>query len=288
MHIGDATECKRERRRIRGAGRGRAGVAHPRRGPVPDDARHLGDERRHRDRRGGCGHRRHGYPDGDHPLHAGDGDADDHRREGRRPDRPQAGVRHRQRDLRHGLVRHGDLAVAAGPAGGLVVSRRRRCGADPPGDRRTRGGQLRAAGPAARLWPRNGGRSDRRRHRPAHRRAVHDLPELAARVRRRGADRARSPSADAAHPGRTPRAAAKDRSGGGRAVGGRPRPRRLRRAALERVGVGGPETRRTRSVRGLRHPVADPRRAVVDLALLRVGVPTRGTRFRALSYGRRS
>ena len=85
--------------------------------------------------------------------------------------------------------------VAAGAAHRVVVSRGRRRGADPPGDRRARRGQLRARGPAARLWPGDGGGRGRRRGRPADRRAVHDLSELAAGVRRRGADRARDPRA---------------------------------------------------------------------------------------------
>ena len=46
----------------------------------------------------------------DHAVHAGDGDADDHRRQDRRDDRPQARVRDRLRDLRRRLVHDRDLA----------------------------------------------------------------------------------------------------------------------------------------------------------------------------------
>ena len=51
---------------------------------VPDDARQLGDERLDRDRRQGRRHDGHRHPDRDHALHAGDGVADDHRRQDRR------------------------------------------------------------------------------------------------------------------------------------------------------------------------------------------------------------
>ena len=79
------TAQSEHRKQDRGAGRSHPGLAHPGLRPVSDDARHLGDERRDRDRRRGCRDRRHRDSDGDHPLHAGDGDADDHRREGRAP-----------------------------------------------------------------------------------------------------------------------------------------------------------------------------------------------------------
>ena len=255
----DAGQREHERERVGGAGgRGdRAGDAGG--GPVLDDARHVGDERRDRDGGRGRGHGRHRDPDGDHLVHAGDGDADDHGRQGRRPDRPQAGVRDRLRDLRGGLVHDRDRAVVAGAAGRVVSAGGRRCGADPAGDRRAGGGQLSPGGPAARLWPGDGGRGDRGRRRAADRGAVHDLSQLALGVRRRGADRARHPRADAADRGRAPRAATPDRPRRRRAVGGRAGAGGVRRAALERVGLGRAEARRTGAVRDLGDAVADPR-----------------------------
>jgi Major Facilitator Superfamily len=64
-------------------------------GQVPDDPGQLGDERLDRDGREGRRHDRDRYPGTDHGLHARDGVADDHRREDRRLDRPQARFRDR-------------------------------------------------------------------------------------------------------------------------------------------------------------------------------------------------
>ena len=73
-----------------------------------------------------------------------------------------------------------------------------------------------------------GGRH-RRRRRPAHRRAVHDLPLVAAGVRRRGPGRARHPGADPAH-GRHPAR--------GRACGSTSSAPRCRRCGLGLVVYG--------------------------------------------------
>ena len=51
------------------------------------------------------------------------------------------------------------------------------------------------SGATARVRARRRGRGDRRRRRAAHRRALHHLPVVAARVRGRGRDRARDPAA---------------------------------------------------------------------------------------------
>ena len=56
----------------------------------------------------GCGrrHHHHRHADGGHAVHAGDGHADDHRREDRVDDRPPQGVRDRMRDLRPRIADH--------------------------------------------------------------------------------------------------------------------------------------------------------------------------------------
>ena len=64
-------------------------------------------------RRRGRRHDGHRHPDRHHPLHAGHGDADDHRRQDRRDHRPQAGLRDRLRHLRRRLPDHGARAEPA-------------------------------------------------------------------------------------------------------------------------------------------------------------------------------
>ncbi len=246
--------------------------------PVPDDVGHVGDERRDRDGRRGRRHRRDRHPDGDHAVHAGDGGADDHRRQGRRPDRTQARVRDRLRDLRRGLVHDVDRAVAARPDPRLVVPGGCRRGADPAGDRRARGRELRPGGPSAGLRPGDGGRRGGGRRRPGHRWAVHHVPELALRVRGRGPDRPRDPRGRAPDGGRARGRAPEDRRPRRRAVGRRPRFRGLRRPALERVGLGVTQAGRAGAARHLRDVVADPRRRLRALALLHVGIAAGGPR----------
>ena len=185
-------------------GRRRGGAAHARVGSVPDDARHVGDERGDRDRGRGCRHGRHRHPDGDHAVHIGDGDAHDHRGQGRGAHRPQARLRARLRDLRGRLVHDRDLAVADRAAHRVVVPGGRRRRAHPASDRRARRRQLPPRRSAARLRPGHGGGSDRRRDRAAHRRPVHDLPQLATGLRGRGAHRADDPRAGAPDRGRAP------------------------------------------------------------------------------------
>ena len=89
-----------------------------------------------------------------------------------------------------------DLARAepAGAAVRLVVPRGRRRGADPAGDRRARGVELPGRAPAGGVRARGGGRCDRRRGRPAHRRLLHDLLLVALGLRGRGRDRRSSSS----------------------------------------------------------------------------------------------
>ena len=94
--------------------------------------------------RQGRRHDGHRHPDRDHALHAGDGDADDHRRQDRQHDRAAAGLRDRLRDLRRRLVHHRARAQPRRPDHRLVVPRGHRRGADHARHRRPRRLQLRA------------------------------------------------------------------------------------------------------------------------------------------------
>ena len=165
----------------------------PRRRAVPHDARQLGDERLDRDGREGRRHDGDRHPGRDHGLHARDGGADDHRRQGRRDHRPQAGVRDRLRHLRLRLAHHVARAEPARPAVRLVVPRGCRRGADHARDRRPRRVELRAGAPAGGLRDGRRRRRDRRRGRPADRRLLHDLLLVALGLRGRGRRRARDP-----------------------------------------------------------------------------------------------
>ena len=142
---------RRGRRGGVGTGAADAGV-----GAVPDDARQLGDERVDRDRRRGRRHDGHRHPDRDHPLHAGDGLADDHRRQDRPDHRPQARLRDRLRDLRRRVVHHRARAEPARADHRLVAARGHRRRADHAGDRRAGRVELRPRRTAPRL--RAGGR----------------------------------------------------------------------------------------------------------------------------------
>ena len=83
-------------------------------------------------------HDDHGYPDGDHALHARDGGADGHGRQDRADARAQARVRDRLRDLRRGLGADRALAEPRGAARRVVVPGGHRRLPDPAGDRRPR------------------------------------------------------------------------------------------------------------------------------------------------------
>ncbi len=113
---------------------------------------------------------RHRDPDGDHPLHAGDGGVHDHRRQDRPDHRPQARLRDRLRDLRRRVADHGARAEPRRPADRLVVPGGARRGADPARDRRPRRLQLRppTSGRAPTAWsPRRRGRGRGRADRSA-------------------------------------------------------------------------------------------------------------------------
>ena len=222
------SDRSRPRTSDRGAQGGRRGRRpdpdDPLRGAVPDDARQLGDERLDRHRRPGRGHDRDRDPDGDHPLHAGDGLVHDHRRQDRPDHRPQTRLRDRLRDLRLRLDDHGAGAEPAGAADRLVgPGGARRC-PDPARDRRPRRRQLRPRRKAPCLRPRHRRRGDRGRGRPDRRRLLHHLPLLALRLRRRGPDRARDPRPHPPH--RRRRAGAEGAAGPGRHRALRRRPRR--------------------------------------------------------------
>ena len=126
LHTADSAQrCRRERVAVmstvehravcRREGRD-ARAADARVGPVPDDAGQLGDERLDRDGGEGRGHDGDRDPGRDHGLHARDGGADDHRRQGRRDHRPQARLRDRLRHLRLRLVHDVARAEPAGAA----------------------------------------------------------------------------------------------------------------------------------------------------------------------------
>ena len=144
-----------------------------------------------RDRRQGRRHDGHRHPDRDHLLHARDGRADDHGRQDRWDHRPQARAsrsaasstaraRSRPRSPRTspcsssaGRVLEGIGAALIMPAIVALVA--------------SNFGRQRAT---TRLRARRRRGRDRGRRRAAHRRLVHDVPLVAARVRRRGRDRA--------------------------------------------------------------------------------------------------
>ena len=248
----------------------------PLRGAVPDDARQRGDERLDRHRRQGRRHDRDRDPDGDHPLHAGDGLVHDHRRQDRPDHRPQTGLRDRLRDLRLRLADHGAGAEPAGAADRLVGPGGARRRPDPAGDRRPRRRQLRPLRTAPRLRPRHRRRGDRGRGRPDRRRLLHHLPLLALRLRRRGPDRARDPRPHPPH--RRRRAGAEGAAGPGRhrALRRRPRADRARRPALRHLGLRQGQARRARMDRALAGDLDAARRRRGAGALPRLGEPPRG------------
>src|SRR5436190_12723197 len=248
------------------------------RGTVPDDARHVSDERLDRDGREGCRHNRDRNPGRDHGVHPGDGRADDHRRKDRRDDRPQAGLRDRLRHLRVRVADDVPGAQPAGPLVRLVVPRGPRRRPDPSLDRRAGSRELPGRATSCRVRPRRRRRRRRGRGWPADRRLLHDLLLLAVGVRRGGRDRARDPRPGSAHRGCTAGVPSPPRlrrcgalgSGSGRA--------RLRHSPLERVGLDPAQGRRPVMGRRLADALADPDRVGRNLGLLPLGSATRVAR----------
>ena len=110
--------------------------------PVPHDAGHVGHERVHRHRRRRPGHDGHRRADGDHPVHAGDGQPHGPRRQDRQHHGAQARVLHRLRHLRLRLHDDGAGAEPHRAHHRLVVPRGHRRRADHAGHRRSRRRQL--------------------------------------------------------------------------------------------------------------------------------------------------
>ena len=145
----------------------------------------------------------------------------------------------------------------------LVVPRGCRRRADPARHRRARRRQLPGRAPARRVRPGRGSRGDRHRRRPADRRLLHDLLLLALGLRRRGACscsasscwRGASPTRRPSD-GRSSTSSARCSRRSGSALA------RLRRAPLERVGLGPAEAGRAVVGRPLADALADPRRPV--------------------------
>ena len=205
-----------------------------RRGPVPDGSGPVGDERL--DLAAGRGLRHHcdHDPGGDHPLRAGDGGADDHRWEARRPLGPAASVLDRPGDLRVRLGADRGLVERADAGPGLVGPRGdRRCdGAAGAGRSHRRHLHRQGAGDRLRRPRRRRRRRDRGR--PDPRRLVHHQPLLAGRLRRRGRARDCDPAVRPAAP---------------RARGrGAPRGTGLGRLGAHRVRAGADRVRRPAGV----------------------------------------
>ena len=236
-------------------------------GSVPHDARQLGDERVDRDGRQGRRHHGHRHPDRHHALHAGDGVADDHRRQDRPDHRPQARLHDRVR--RSTAAARSPRRIAPNLARAdlrLVVPRGRRRRADHARHRRPRRVELRPHGAAPCLRARGVGRRHRRRRRSAHRRALHHLPVVAPGVRRRGPRGDRDPRPDAGGwPTPSPRSASGSTSSGPV----------CRRSGLGLVVVRHPQGRRV----GLRASRRPTRRSWLGLSPVDLADP--GWRHRA-------
>ena len=236
------------------------GAADARGGAVRDGPGHDGDEHGDRDGRQGHQHDGDGDPDGDHDVRAGDGLADDHRREGRGDRRAQARVHDRLRGLRVRVADDGALAEPADAAVRVVAAGGPGRGADHAGDRGARRGELRQARAPARVWADHGRRGDRRRAGPADRRLLHDVLLVALRVRRGGPDRRRDPRA------RAPRE--RHARGGGRearpvrhaAVGAGPGHDRVRDPEVRHLGRRAAQARGAAVARAVPGDLADPRR----------------------------
>ena len=242
-------------------------------GAVPDDAGQLGHERLDRHGRGGRRHRRHRHPDGDHPVHAGHGLADDHRREDRRDPRAQAGLRHRLRDLRRRLADDRPRAEPAGAHLRLVAARGDGRGPDHARDRGPRRDELRCAGTPPGLRAGRGLRRDRGGRRPAHRRPADDLRLVALGVRGRGGARRGHPRARPADGRRRGRPGRRPRPRRHRAVGARAGAGRARHPQGRHVGVRQPEAGRPLVGRPVAGGLAGRGRRLRDLGLPGLGEP---------------
>ena len=238
------------------------------------------DRDEHGDRHGRQGHRDHGHrdPDRDHPLHAGDGLADDHRWEDRRDHRSQACVRDRLRHLRLRLVH--DLA---GPEPDradhrLVGPRGHRRGVDHARDRGAGRVELRQAGSSPRLRAGRGGGLDRRGPRAPDRRLLHHLRFVALGVRRRGADRARDPAPDPADEGHAARGGGQARPRRHGSLRGGARPDRARDPALGHLGLRAAEARGPGMARALAGDLDDPRGRRGAGSVRRLGEPAHRSR----------
>ena len=262
------TSCGCDRRRAADAGGG----------PVRDGAGHDGDEHGDRDGRQGSRHDGDRDPDGDHAVHAGDGVADDHRRQGRRDHRPQARVHDRLRRLRLRVADDGAVAEPDGADDRLVGPGGPRRGADHARDRGAGRVELRQARAPARLRARRRRRRDRRRARPADRRLLHDLRLVAVGVRRRGADRRGDPRARPPrerHAGRGGRQARPVRH---RPVGARPGPDRVRHPEVRDLGRRAAQARGPAVDRPLAGDLAAARRRRRPGAVPALGEPAHRAR----------
>ena len=157
-------------------------------GDVRAGGRHVADERV--DLGGHRGPRHHGErrPVGHRARGIGVGRVHPHQQQGRRPDRPQAGLRHRPVRLRRGCAGHDPRPERHRRHHLLGDHRRARRLAAPAGHAVAHPRQLHRRGPEAGLRPGRRGRRHRRRRRPAPRRIRHHLPVLAGRLRTRGGD----------------------------------------------------------------------------------------------------
>ena len=237
-----AARGRPERRRSRDGGRYPAGGLrrgpHPGLGPVPDDPRHVGDERV--DQIGGQRPRHHGlgHPDRHHPLHPRHGRLHDHRREDRRTHRPAPGVRHRPGRLRLRIAHHRPRAESHRAHHRMVGPRGARCRVDPAGHRGAGGRQLPDGAAVRRLRGHRRRGRHRRGGRTTDRGCGHHLRVVAVGVRRRGGHRPRHPRVTAQARRRGPRASGRVRCDRCRPLGGRPLADRLRRPQVRSLGMG--------------------------------------------------
>ena len=142
-------------------------------------------------------------------------------------------------------------------------------------------GNVPVDGSAARLRPDHGGGRHRGGRRTADRRHRDDVLLLALGLRRRGAGRAGDPGPRPPDPGRAGRGRAAARRRRRRAVGGRARAGGVRRAAVQRVGLGAAQAGRPVDPRPVADDRADPRGPAGALAVRRLGGPRRTARRRA-------